>query len=210
MPQIAILSTCRTIANEALPILYGDNDFHFRCSGFDEDNRPLKPEMLSCCYDIFSFNRDGEDVPARASTMLNFDFAALLNMIGLDNAASIKSLSFYGSTADEMAEYLPTITALMAEHLPKLHYLKIHVAEATVFYNESPEYFHPDRLSPFWHNGAFWPLYREMETCVKTVHWLKKFVYSGQEGFAEENSYILIHNLTELVRKRAEAMLGWR
>lgn len=207
-PHPAILSTCRKVAAEATPILYRYNTFEFHF-GTTNDLVPSPSVIgirLLCTWLYTSLNSDNwfEKVPFRLESC---EFAAFLNAIGPVNASTMTSLSFYGPDADSVADCMPTITELVARHLPKLGDLEIHVASKMVFWSESPDYFHPDRSSPFWANGAFWPLYRTLEEFVHRVTWLKRLEYKGQEDFCEfrwgEGGYAMLKALEDQVKSRA-------
>lgn len=132
------------------------------------------------------------------------DFAAFLNAVGPRNAADLSSLSFWSHDADQMAICLPVATELIAHHLPRLQRLKIHVNVKDVWWDEDPLWYHPLLSSPFWANGAFWPLYEAVENLVERVEWLKIFEYKGQPAFAEnEGGYGDLKALEELVELRA-------
>jgi len=209
-PHPAIVSTCRKIAAEATAILYRENTFQFHCgSSNDLAPPPSALGVQTLCDRLFTtLNSENwsSDVPFALESC---DFAAFLNAIGPTNASTITSLSFYGSDADSVAGCMPAVTELIASHMPKLRGLDIHVASRMVFWNESPDYFHPDHSSPFWANGAFWPLYRTLQDFVHKVTWLKRLEYKGQEDFCEFRwgleGYEKLKALEDWVKSRAES-----
>ncbi len=205
-PSPAILLTCQTIAREAAPLLYRDNDFLFFCEGSDDlEDIVLEYDLPNLCRDIFDHTPEDRLKWDDVSALLSLDFASFLNMTGRTNASLLKSLTINAPDADKMAGCLPTITELVVNHLPNLRHLKIHVQEVRVPYDESPEYWHPNHLSPFWHNGQFWPLYRGLNNFVDRVHWLREFEYGGQEDFAERESWELLYALKKTVKERRQA-----
>jgi len=207
-PHPAILSTCRQVAAEATPILYRENTFEFHFS-MTNDLVPSPSAIairLLCIWLYNTLNSDNwfSTVPF---SLKSCEFAAFLNAIGPINASTMTSLSFYGPDTDSVANCMPTITELVARHVPKLRDLEIHVASKMVWWDEQPDCFHPDRSSPFWANGAFWPLYRTLEDFVNRVTWLKRLEYKGQEDFCEFRSgsegYERLKALEDQVKSRA-------
>ena len=207
-PYPAVLFTCRTIAAEATPILYRENSlqFHFEATDPDEPT-PSARSIRKLCTKLFNYSSDSWSTRV-ALAFRSSDFAIFLNIIGPINAASITSLSFYGPDADCVADCVPTVTELVAHHLPCLQSLKIYVGEADIHWDESPDYVHPNRASPFWANGDFWPLYRALQGFIERVEWLREFEYEGQEHFCEFYSEMegwhQLKGLEEVVKSRTE------
>lgn len=183
------ISTCREIAAEATKVLYRENTFMFDF-GATSDLVPPPSAIeirLLCIWLYLTLDSDNwsSKVPP---TLKSCEFAAFLNAIGPINAGTLTSLSFYGPDADRVADCMPTLTALVARHVPKLQDLKIYVEKKAVSWEEMRLLFHPDRSSPFWANGRFWPLYKTLEEFVHRVPWLRRLEYTGQVNFCEFSS----------------------
>lgn len=209
-PYPAILSTCKQIAAEATDILYRDNTFDFPF-GITNDlvPSPSTSEIRLLCtrlYTTFNSENWSSKVPF---SLRSYTFAAFLNAIGPINARTMTSLSFYGPDTDSVADGLPPATELVARHVPKLRDLEVHVASKMVPWDESPDYYHPDRSSPFWANGPFWPLYRSLEDFVHRITWLKRLEYNGQQDFCDfrwgSEGYRRLEALEDQVKSRAES-----
>jgi len=145
-------------------------------------------------------------------------FAAFLNVIGPVNARTITALCFSGPDADCIANCLPTVTQLIANHVPRLRRLEIYVEGRNIDPQDrwTPDYHHPNLSSPFyafWRNEALWPLCRVLETLVGRVTWLKEFEYEGQMVYQDlweddRGGWRRLKGLEEVVRRRAEAENG--
>ena len=189
-PYIAIIFTCRTIAQEAIPILYLNNRFNFELKAAQNPDAlgPTTTNIARLRQKLFRYtSANWNPNPAFRSS----EFVAFLNVIGRRNATSIKSLCVEGKDAECITHDMPLIQELVAHHLPNLRHLKIHVA---LKYIDEDEYDwrydmydirHGDRSSPFWANGRSWPLYEALTGFVKGMESLRTFEYDGHMHFSE-------------------------
>lgn len=166
-PDTTILRTCRTIAQEASPVLYGNNDFRFGC--FSSDRLlVLDCDLREYCNKIFKYTA-AEISECKMTALLSFDFAAFLYTIGPVNATYISSLAFLARSADEITACLPVMTRLVALHLPALRCVELRTmgrlkydtmgnhqltkARTTVVHRkELPNYWVRDRKALAWSN----------------------------------------------------------
>lgn len=167
-------------------MLYCNNSFHFSLNALEPQDPPdAMSSLRASCAKIFDY--DPDDWASTECSIRFSTFAAFLNIIGPANAASMTSVSFYGSDADRVACCLPGITELVVLHLPRLQNLKIFVGGRHIDPDEgTPEWFHPNRNSPFYtfrRQGALGPMGRALEGFVDRVTWLKEFKYEGQMVF---------------------------
>lgn len=218
LPSSAILSTCRTIAAEGSLMLY-QNTIEFDLDPTNPDGSDIKLSTRAICNlssNIFKYDSSGWSETI-TPTFCAAIFAAFLNVIGPGNASKLISLSFYASDADRLAHCLPAVTALVADHLPSLRRLGIHVGGRGIRAVDrgSPEDWHPSSNSPFyafWRNRGFTPLYKELESFLERVSWLREFVYEGQVVFdfsdQNEGGYRKLKALEDVVRSRNEDGVG--
>lgn len=205
-PAAAILSTCRTIATEATPFLYSEN-----APEIDLDNPALAKSMdhlraddlQYMCSNIFDIPKHPYLPLLRAFYVSNF--AVFINTIGPANAKTIRSLSLSSSTANTVAMCLPTITALVTRHLPKLHRLGVRITDPDIYpwdclYDKFPP------GSSFWLNEGFFPLQKALESFIDTVTWLEVFDYEGQmvSDFCcfDEGGYRMLKTLEDVAKRR--------
>jgi len=157
IPSSAILATCRTIATEALPILYRSNTLGFNFGSPDPETETSSFTSTSpqSDPDIFTYDPDAWSTTAVAPTLRFSTFAAFLNVIGPINARTITALSFSGPGADRIASCLPTVTELVTAHGSSLRRLGICVEGRDIDHQDdrTPEWHRPDLSSPFY---AFW------------------------------------------------------
>lgn len=185
-----ILSTCKTIYREASPILekayYSEQVFHF----YLNTNPEAMPSVRSLerhCEKLFDY-RDTDWQQRSVPPIFQFStFAAFIRKIGKAKAAKISNVEFIAGDCDAAAGQLPLLKQLIQMYLPGLRQLELHVSEKEVCYDESPDYFHPDRASPFWMNGDFRPMYSALDNLVDQITWLRRFWYSGQSNFGPHN-----------------------
>ena len=93
---------------------------------------------------------------------------------------------------------------LCAYHLRSLEKMELTFREKSVFWDESPDYFHPDRSSPFWANGPLKPLLKALKGFVHEVHWLKELMYDmdGQHDYVQYNAANELWNVENFVKQR--------
>ena len=229
-PLSSIISTCRTIATEAAPILYRENTFQF-----DLNHTDSGPSMLSA-DSIREFSKnicryDADNWILRDSALRSAVFAAFLYVIGPVNAGTLTSLSFSSRDADCAASGLTVVTGLIARNVLSLRRLRIYVDGRHIDPEEgTPDWYHPESSSSyyaFWRNGGFWPLGEALKKFVDRVTWLEEFEYEGQtilqhqysynhgleswwweRNASECESWLKLKSLEKAVRRRAHAQNG--
>ena len=207
-----VLSTCRLIYQEAIPFFsfYSESCFEFflsRTSGPVADQEDIEDSVP----DIFEYSEtdwDEGDVP---DVFKCSEFAAWIAKIGPGNARKVAQLHFkaFDCDGDIVAEQMPIITELVRQHMSGLRGVFIYIPEKdTIYWDESPDYYHPDRSSPFWALPSFEPMYRALEDFVLKIHWLGSFEYQGQSDFTAEayhqglDGWWRLKELEDLVLKR--------
>lgn len=212
-PSAAILATCRTIAQEATILLYGENtlEFDLRTPNWSDQGRPL-PETSLEYRASKVFSHDPLDWSSLPRPIRCSPLAAFLNAIGPRNSSNITSISFLGPNADHLSSCMALITALVASHLPNLQKLTISIDAADIQPDNcwSPDYWHPDPDSPFhafWDNAGFYPPKRALDRFLGRVPSLKEFRYEGQTVLSifgkDKGGYRAIKAMEEEVTKRA-------
>ncbi|KAL8768781.1 MAG: hypothetical protein Q9209_005070 [Squamulea sp. 1 TL-2023] len=139
--------------------------------------------------------------PLRESTL-----AAFIRKIGRHNASLIRSVEISSCDTLHETEDVALATVLSVKYLLKSEAIKLYIYEKHIFWDESPEYDHPNEHSPFWTNGLFQPMYEALQGFVTQVHWLKTFEYAfeGQQRFDNYNAINLLQDLQDFVKKRTE------
>jgi len=205
-----ILATCRTIYREARSFFSPARETWFEFFLWPaSDHIPRGSDIQRHCPDLFKYERcdwQAERVPL---LLMESVFAAFLRMIGQSNAANITNLKFDYEDADAVGEQMPLITELVRLHMPGLRKVEIHVEEKKVFWEESPDYWHRDRSSPFWMNGEFGPMYRALKDFVTKITWVRRFDYDGQCHFGEYDDgpvrgWDMLKNLGKTAKSRSD------
>ncbi|KAL8836804.1 MAG: hypothetical protein Q9170_002765 [Blastenia crenularia] len=208
-----ILTTCSTILHEASGILYGSNKFSFSSDGIDVNEKTMKKErFMKSIANLMSYSDDDWaelDCPKRPPLILrDSKLAAFIRKIGPANAALVRNLELCSWDTEEAAADVFLAAGLARCHFTGLSSFKVGVFEKEIFWEESPDYYHPDRSSPFWANGALEPMYSALEGFVDRVFWLQKFEYdttSGSQIFFEETGALnKLQQLGCTVKKRAQ------
>ncbi|KAI4272054.1 MAG: hypothetical protein LQ337_005585 [Flavoplaca oasis] len=213
-----VLATCRTVHEEATPILYQENTFCFWTDHIDLEFDHLSRDAKRVCQDLMSYTIDGDtnedvsksiklysDVP---SPVNESTFAAFLRRIGPYNASLIRGLKLTCWNPYQAADDVVLATQLCYFHMPSLQSLKLCVFEKEgIHWEESPDYFHPDWSSPFWCNGPSNPMYRALQRFVDKLVWLRELEYDLGEGmqfrFEDPHAMSKIHELQDAVKARA-------
>lgn len=127
-PQI--LRTCKAIHREATPIMYSENLFQFRSR---EDAEPIfiAQDILDpWCRNLYEQSPELRNYMVPLS-LTNSRFTSFLQLIGQQNAASLKRLRFLGlATKSRMKApvngwVLKLIVPLLKFHVPHVHQIKI-------------------------------------------------------------------------------------
>ena len=212
-----VLATCRTVHEEATPILYQDNSFCFWTGHIDLEFDHLSRDAKRVCQDLMSYTIDDDIEDGGKSVKLYSDirspvnestFAAFVRRIGPYNASLIRGLKLTCWNPYEAADDVVFATQLCHFHMPGLQKLKLCVFEKEgIHWDESPDYFHSDWSSPFWCNGPFKPMYRALQRFVDKVTWLKVLEYDMGEGmqfrFEDPHAMSKIHELQDAMKARA-------
>ncbi|KAI4156692.1 MAG: hypothetical protein L6R39_001058 [Caloplaca ligustica] len=200
-----ILSTCRTIWEEARPILYGQ---HIFCFGFPlmHRSRNVKcQEVKKACRDLMSYPIDDWST-AMPVAVRNSRFAAFLRKIGAHNSSLLRRVELRSyvpsGRGSEAVKEVILATKLCVKHLPNLQEWKFLEQE----YNPGRWAVnrHPFFESPFNTNGHFQRLYKALETFTDKIHWLKVFEYRGRFQPGNATAIEKVNQLRDFVKKRAE------
>ncbi|KAI4219226.1 MAG: hypothetical protein LQ349_008418 [Xanthoria aureola] len=214
-----ILATCRTVHEEATPILYQDNTFSFGTNRLNLEFDDLPRNSKKICQNLMSYQIDEDDYddavgskpaipytkipsPIKKSTL-----AAFLRRIGPDNASLIRSLHLTCSNPYQAADDIILATHLCVFHTPGLQKLTLSVyTKEGIYWDESPDWYHPDSCSPFWCNGPFEPMYRALQRFVEKITWLRVLKYvrrmDMQIRFQDPYAMCKIGELEEFVAAR--------
>lgn len=122
----AILSTCRTVREEANIVLYGKNEFFFRdvaVGGLSYTRADHESVFLEQCDNIFKYNEKDWGRSDGPFLLSNAPFARFLNKIGARNAASLKVVEFSVDCRHTGNNSLAT--DLLMRHVPALKTLRI-------------------------------------------------------------------------------------
>ncbi|KAL8686010.1 MAG: hypothetical protein Q9218_007407 [Villophora microphyllina] len=220
-PQI--LYTCRTVWQEATPILYRENAFYFwsGSSYLDDIGRMVAgtrdggvepstdEEVLYGSRQLMNYDVDcWEDQGHVPQLIRSSTFAAFLRKVGSYNASLIRSLILHSNSVHEAAEDIVLATELCTQHVPDLRSFKMRVQKKWVDRYESPDYYHPNYNSPFWANGPFKPMYTSLQYFVRRIHGLQEFKYiecpNTQLRFVERNGMADLRRLENAVTARAK------
>ena len=199
-----ILSTCRTIQQEATPILYSENSFIFRTDWIEMDITNQPRDLFKICKDLMSY--DPEDWKCVAPWPLDEStLGAFVRKIGRANSNCIRSLALYSDDTNQAVTDLRIATQICAYHFRSLERMQLHIWEKEIAWEESPDYYHPDRSSPFWANGPLRPLLKALNGFVGRIDWLKEFEYdrTGQRCFVEHNAMNKIRLVESFVKQRS-------
>ena len=197
----AILATCKTIAREAAPVLYGSPRFLFRLQSIFLCRLACpsrRTKAVGKLYDYYSADHDQWHYRT-PHALANCQFAAFLRRIGRTNASLLSSIRFISRDALEIEMGMPVVTELVLQHCPGLRNLSVHLGDM-VYWRASPERCHPDENSPFWMYGEFRAIVEQLERFVADVTWLRSFEYTGERWFPDAHDAIA--GLTELVATR--------
>lgn len=170
----------------------------------------------------FSLDDFGKNITPLASHHAGFwasntdnIFIRFLTSMSAEATKELTYLRFLAADCDALATHLPLIASLVEAYLPGLNSLEFCVSEATVDWNDSPDYWHPDPSSPFWMNGEFWPMYKALDDLVDKIGWLTHLGYSGQENFGSVdneklNGSDLLTRLEKRVQERKGMGVSWK
>ncbi|KAL8660252.1 MAG: hypothetical protein Q9202_006744 [Teloschistes flavicans] len=190
----SILYTCKTIASEALPILYSHNTFSFWAPS---------PALDDKTDDLMFF-----DEPRTPPSTLSM----FLRQIGSYNASHIRHLDLAALSNDDATSQLTEALPLALAFLPKLRNFTLHIREKFIDHDDE-KYDLPFRIpyhddnDPFWANGPFRPLFRALRRFLEKVCWLHEFYYDdfgGQWRFEEEGAFEMVKGLEKWVGARKE------
>ncbi|KAL9584604.1 MAG: hypothetical protein Q9212_002009 [Teloschistes hypoglaucus] len=174
-----ILRTCRSIYQEAAPILYATNTFSFRAVPSSRED------------DLMFW-----DEPVLSSLPL------FLRAIG-PNTIHIRSIILGGTDTTTTASHLLIALPLTLAHLPNLTCLQLLVDEKDVDWDDP---FAPDPTDDeAMANGPLEPMYAALQQFVEIVYWLEQFHYEdtvGQWQFAEDDALDMLKEVEEIVDGR--------
>lgn len=119
------------------------------------------------------------------------DFEQFLEDIGPINASQMKSISFRSKDPAGACRFLPAITGLLIDSLPKLSSVAVHIDEISLWRLPSWRISRPHPHGRMNHqpedswpmDEAFWPMYRALEVFLVLLPCLKTFKYKGRRIF---------------------------
>lgn len=214
-PQI--LATCRTVHEEAAPILYQENTFSFWSDRLKLDFDHLSRNSKKVCQNLMSYQIDDDDDDVGSKPAISYTkipspikestLAAFLRRIGPSNASLIRSLELTCFNPYQAADDVILAAHLCVFHTPGLEKLALRVCKKEgIHWDEFPDYYHPDPCSPFSCNGPFKPMYRALQRFVDKITWLRvlDYVYGEdtQIRFQDPDAMFKIGELEEFVAAR--------
>ena len=140
----------------------------FYAMNYLESKPPRK--VKKAVKNLMFHSKDSWTIINLSNPIFSSTFAAFIRKIEPCNASSIRRLELQSSNTGQASFDLFLATQLCAYHLPNLENLELYVVEKPIFLVESPDYYHPDRSSPFWANGPVEPVYRTVKMFVDRVH----------------------------------------
>ncbi|MCJ1251694.1 hypothetical protein MMC30_008929 [Trapelia coarctata] len=204
----AILSTCKTIAREAAPVLYGNARFIFRLHSIDLGRLARSSRRVQAVEKLYDFSAEHRQWPYRTPRPLaRSQFAVFLRKIGPTNASFLTSVRFNSGDVSGFETQMPVVRELVVQHCRGLRNLSVHLAAVKEKIDrwDSPEWHHPSKNSPFWMNGDFRIMFLQLERFVTDVTSLRSFEYTGQKRFPDvRDGMAKLAGLTELVKTRWE------
>ena len=162
-----------------------------------------REDLMRDCPQLFTYKEEQWQNLQVPDVLQNNLLGAFLAKAGPRNSRQISNVEFYADDCDAVGEQMPIATELVRLYMPGLREVQVHVFGKEVFDDESPDYYHPDRSSPFWMNGLFKPMYDALVDFVNKVPWLRVFKYSGQGDFGSVNEGPVtgLHQLKQLEQK---------
>ena len=162
------------------------------------------------CHHIFTYDEEQWQNLQVPDVFQENLFAAFLAKAGPKSARQISNIRFIAEDCDVISEQMPLITELVRLHMPGLCEVEVYVCKKEFCYDESPDYYHPDRSSPFWMNGLFRPMYKALADFIDQVPWLRSFTYDGQSDFGhvDDGPVIGLDQLKRLEQKVRDRSMG--
>ena len=211
-----ILAICRTVHEEATPILYQENTFSFWSNRLKLEFDHLSRDSKKVCQNLMSYQiDDDDDVGSKAaipytkipSPIKKSTLAAFLRRIGPHNASLIRSLHLICSNPYQAADDVIIATHLCFFHTFGLEKLTLSVyTKEGIHWQESPDWYHPDWCSPVWCNGPFKPMCRALQRFVDKITWLRVLEYvrgeDMQTRFQDPDAMRQLRGLEEFVAAR--------
>ncbi|KAL3423521.1 hypothetical protein PVAG01_05268 [Phlyctema vagabunda] len=209
--HVALLQTCRKIADEGSDFLYSQNTFSIN----------LARESFAPTYRLFRDNDfylmnpiknmfNGEQT---RSYLAELSYVAFFRQIGVQNTNTIQHLQIFANDTEEYAIAMPLLTEVVKQHIPGLKTVVFYLAvkhEDERSYNRS-EYvsyftrtetamdmddsfdgsnfseiqFNPD--SPHRATGHFRPMYATLDEFSRNITSLDAFEYRGHWHFMKHD-----------------------
>lgn len=182
-PNPTIILTCRTIAREAIPILYGNNTFSFGSVSYD-----LGTMSKAHMEELWSSWFYGGPQASSNQLFHTMDIWAFLNIIGPTNAAMITSVSFGSWCYKHNGECMKVLFELMRLHFLCPRYLGIHGTERSIPPNHC-------RCSK---GQAYMPLCTALKNFIDTTRSVRRF---KDDGKADTCGNLYIKQATSMLKE---------
>ncbi|KAL8687508.1 MAG: hypothetical protein Q9218_006343 [Villophora microphyllina] len=199
-----ILSTCRKIWQEAVPILYRENNFAFWTDELHISIKKKVHKAKEACKALMTVDPK-EWITSVPIWILWSTLAAFLRMIGPVNAGLIRSLILRTRNTHSAIDDLIVVTELCGKHMGGLEQFKLYIVwNGAEYWEDSKCYCRQCGRAPPPLFTNFEGMCRFLGRFVLKVHWLKKleFDMAGQLKFGDRDALDGIRGLELLVQKR--------
>ncbi|KAL8712519.1 MAG: hypothetical protein Q9220_003367 [cf. Caloplaca sp. 1 TL-2023] len=187
-----ILSVCRKINQEAIPMLYRNNYFIFHNEMIRSTARDQVPSMIEEKRKIF-MSYPLSDWPEHVPEPIwRYELAIFLYRIGPANAANIREIEFASPFVPLSPEDVLYGTALLAQNTPALETFGVSV--------------HPVQCSSSWATSDLPVLYTALKNGLLRLPWVKNFKYQcycSKYPFCKKEFGTKLLELKEFVCHRA-------